>query len=70
MADAEKETIFQSFSRGEGAQEVWTEGVGLNLYIARKFVEAHGGKIWAESEGKGKGASFFVGMPFYKEKDR
>src|SRR3989344_1711357 len=70
LADAERETIFQSFSRGEGAQEIWTEGVGLNLYIARKFVEAHGGKIWAESEGKGKGASFFVGMPFYKEKDR
>ena len=65
LADAERETIFQSFSRGEGAQEIWTEGVGLNLYIARKFVEAHGGKIWAESEGKGKGAIFIIAIPVY-----
>lgn len=66
LATEEKETIFQSFRRGEGAQAMWTEGVGLNLYIARKFVEAHGGKIWAESEGKGKGSRFYIQLPLIK----
>src|SRR3990167_3395309 len=63
LATEEKETIFQSFNRGEGAQSLWTEGVGLNLYIARKFIEAHGGKIWAESAGKGNGSTFYVELP-------
>src|SRR3989344_8002284 len=63
LATEEKETIFQSFRRGQGAQAIWTEGVGLSLYIARKFVEAHGGKIWAESEGKGKGSKFCIELP-------
>ncbi|RYD78673.1 MAG: PAS domain S-box protein [Sphingobacteriales bacterium] len=39
-----------------------TEGLGLGLYICQGIVEAHSGKIWAESE-KGKGASFFISFP-------
>ncbi len=38
-------------------------GTGLGLYICRKIVEAHGGKIWAESEGEGKGSKFSVAFP-------
>jgi signal transduction histidine kinase len=39
-------------------------GMGIGLSIAKGLVEAHGGKIWAESEGKGKGATFKVLLPF------
>jgi len=55
--------LFKSFSRGEAGTKFWTEGAGLGLYLARKFVEMHGGKIWAESEGKGKGSTFYIELP-------
>jgi signal transduction histidine kinase len=40
---------------------------GLGLYITRQIVKRHGGRIWAESEGKGKGAAFFIELPASSE---
>jgi len=37
--------------------------LGLGLYIAKGFVEAHGGKIWADSDGPGKGSKFAFTLP-------
>jgi signal transduction histidine kinase len=56
----ETEYIFDKFQRGKGVTQVNTEGVGLGLYVCKKVIEAHNGKIWAESEGIGKGSEFFV----------
>ena len=39
------------------------EGLGLGLFIAKSLVEAHGGRIWAESEGVGKGSTFVITLP-------
>ena len=63
MEKSELSKIFQSFSRAKAGRRYWTEGAGLGLYIARKFVEMHQGKIWAKSKGKGKGATFYVEFP-------
>lgn len=55
--------LFESFSRGRNGSVGRPEGTGLGLYIARRFVEMHKGKVWAESEGKGKGSAFFIELP-------
>ncbi len=50
---------FEKFSRAPDASKTNTYD-GLGLYIAKKMVEAHRGRIWAESAGEDKGASFFI----------
>lgn len=55
--------LFRKFSRAEDASKANLHGTGLGLYVARQLVEAQGGKIWAESEGEGKGATFTVELP-------
>ena len=52
--------LFQKFSRASDASRVNIKGTGLGLYVAKQIVDAHGGKIWAESEGEGKGSTFTV----------
>lgn len=52
--------LFEKFSRAPDASKTNILGTGLGLYIAKKMIEAHRGRIWAESSGENKGASFFI----------
>ncbi len=66
----EQETqIFQQFGKieryGQGL-DLGIDGIGLGLFISKRIVESHGGKIWMESEGKNKGATFYFTLPFVK----
>ena len=60
MTKEEISHLFESFSREAAGRRLWAGGTGLGLYTARKFVEMHQGKIWAESEGKDKGSTFYI----------
>ncbi|MDP2926751.1 MAG: HAMP domain-containing sensor histidine kinase, partial [bacterium] len=64
MNEEELTKIFESFSRGTVGTKAYTEGVGLGLYIARRFVEMHRGRVWAESEGRNKGSTFYIELPY------
>ncbi|MDO8579437.1 MAG: HAMP domain-containing sensor histidine kinase, partial [bacterium] len=55
--------LFQKFTRAGNANEANIHGTGLGLYIAKQIMNAHGGKIWAESAGEGKGSQVYVEMP-------
>lgn len=56
-------SLFETFKRGKGGAKAWTGGAGIGVYVAKKFVDAHHGKIWAESKGKNKGTTFYVELP-------
>ena len=58
--------LFEKFVRADDAGKVNYSGTGLGLYVAKQMVEAHKGKIWAESEGVGKGSTFIVELPVKK----
>jgi PAS domain S-box-containing protein len=57
--------IFEKYVRGEGD----VKGTGLGLYISRKIVEAHGGRIWVDSPpaGEDHGAVFTFSLPILPE---
>jgi len=52
--------LFEKFIRADGAGKTNISGTGLGLFVAKQIVEAHNGKIWAESTGKGHGSTFVV----------
>ncbi len=60
MSAQTKGKIFEKFSRAENASLVNAYGSGLGLYVAKVMTEAQNAKIWVESDGEGKGSTFFV----------
>src|SRR5581483_8514763 len=58
--------IFEPFFQVEsadGRRKAARGGAGLGLAIVRQLVELHGGRMWAESEGPGRGSTFVVRLP-------
>ena len=45
-------------------------GTGLGLHISKNIIEAHGGKIWAENNGNGKGATFTIALPLLSKQPK
>ncbi len=55
--------LFGKFIRTETTQKMDAGGSGLGLFVGKTFVEGHGGRVYATSEGVGKGSSFIVELP-------
>ncbi len=55
--------LFQQFTQLESAYTKRHAGSGIGLALTRQLVELHGGRIWAESKGEGKGSAFRVLFP-------
>jgi signal transduction histidine kinase len=59
--------MFIHFSQADTSLTRKHGGLGLGLYIVKEIVEMHGGSVWAESKGLGRGARFTVTLPLLTE---
>ncbi len=62
IPENQQKRVFEKFFRGNNIVTKATDGTGLGLYITRAIVEAHGGKIWFESQ-ENKGTAFHLSIP-------
>jgi len=60
LSEGTKAKLFTEGGKGEDSSKINIHSTGYGLFFAKGIVDAHGGKIWAESEGDGKGSIFYV----------
>lgn len=64
----DRDRLFEKFVRMDNAKKVDANGSGLGLFIVKKIIDAHHGKIWFESE-EGSGTEFFIEFPLIVPKN-
>ena len=68
MTEKQLTNIFNEFYKADDSRHD-LDSTGLGLSICKKIVKKHGGEIWAESQGKGKGSTFYFTIPNDKISD-
>ncbi len=63
ITENDKKRLFTEGGHGEESQKINVESTGFGLFIVKNIVEAHHGRVWAESEGQGKGSQFYAEFP-------
>lgn len=63
ISDEDKKNLFTEGGRGKDSVKINVDSTGYGLYSVKLIVEAHKGRVWAESEGVDKGSTFFVELP-------
>lgn len=63
MTEEDKEAVFHIFERGMSAVKLESRGEGLGMFIAKQFIDAHGGELIVESKGEGLGSTFGFRIP-------
>src|SRR4029079_7547020 len=63
MPAAELKRVFKRFYRVSNRSLSHVKGTGLGLFIVRAIVRKHGGRVFAESEGEGRGTTVVVELP-------
>jgi len=59
----DKKNLFTEGGRGKDSVKINVDSTGYGLFSVKLIVEAHKGRVWAESEGNNKGSTFFVELP-------
>jgi len=62
MTNEHLEHVFDEFYKADSSRHDF-DSSGLGMPICKRIVERHGGKIWAESKGPGKGSTFYFTIP-------
>ncbi len=68
IAPEDQARVFGAFEQVDSSYGRQQQGTGLGLALTRKLVELHGGQIWVESEGDGKGSTFVFELPLSQSK--
>lgn len=67
VTSEDKIRLFSKFARSKETEKLYVGGTGLGLYVGKTFIEKHGGRIWVESDGRGRGSEFIFELPISRD---
>ena len=62
ITEEDKKNLFKEGGRGKDSVKINVDSTGYGLFTVKMVIQEHKGKVWAESEGEGKGSAFYVEM--------